>query len=244
MISAAVLLATAVTSPAPIVIRPGTVGGGASTPINFSSLSGASYGILNAGLSWTSSAVSLGSADADRKIVACVSYRSSETGKSLDVMTIGGVSATLLHDQEVSSGSNYFYSSVWIASVPTGATGDVVISPDGSAYLHWVNFYLYRLVGAESTASATAQHSGSGSTTITVAAGGVIIGSGASALTGGSTTPTGLDEDYDVNTDLNDDTAAAGSHESASGESNRTVRLDMGSATYDSAAFVAIDPSS
>jgi hypothetical protein len=209
--------------------------------IELSSESNDSTGPINllTTIDWTGKAI--GAADADRKIALAVAFRSSNTAVDLDVCTVGGVSLTRLVNKETASGGNSFYSQVWIGSVPAGTTATVSISPDATI-TGWLNWNLYRLVGSSDTAHAIATHGPSAGATIDVEAGGVILGAGGSATTGPSATMTGLIEDYDVLTDANDDTAAAGSHESASGETGRSVRIDMSSATFDSAAFASLSP--
>ncbi len=188
---------------------------------------------------WTTTGANIGEDASDRQIVLCVTWRTAYGGVYLDTVTVGGKTATelILHAYGPSPA---FYCGVYLVGGLSGETADIALS--GSQESQWMNWVAYRLTGAATNASDTAGQDGATSTNITVAAGGVIVGCGGSASTGPSATMTGIDEDYDVLTDANDDTASTGHHISESGEVDRTVRINMGSATYDSAAFVAIDP--
>jgi hypothetical protein len=222
-----------------VLSRKNAAAGGSSITLSSESNdSTTAINLLNT-VDWTAKA--LGAADANRKIALCIAFRSTNVGVSLDVCTVGGVSLTRLINKETASSGNSIYSQIWIGSVPTGTTATVSISPDATI-TSWLNWNLYRLVDSSSTAYATATHDGTGGTTINVEAGGVILGAGGSVTAGPAATMTGLTENYDVLTDFNSDVAAAGSHESASGETNRSVRINMGDATYDSAAFAALSP--
>lgn len=70
---------------------------------------------------YTFSSQNLGTAAADRYIVVALNSRMAGSPTSTSV-TVGGVSATLVVEQWFSG----CYSSLWIAAVPTGATGDIV----------------------------------------------------------------------------------------------------------------------
>jgi len=115
--------------------------------------------------------LSLGLPDTDRLIVVSACYDSSGASVAPVSLTVGGVSATKLV-QLVGAGSG---SSVWVAAVPTGTTGNVTFTSGGSETGCAV--HIYRLVGYQSAAYATAS-SGTGnpvSTTINVIANGVVI---------------------------------------------------------------------
>lgn len=77
--------------------------------------------------SYTFSAQSLGTAASDRYIVVTVGARAGTT-ETISSVTIGGVTATI----NVQSTSNNNIASVCIANVPTGATGDIVVTFSGT----------------------------------------------------------------------------------------------------------------
>jgi hypothetical protein len=75
---------------------------------------------------YTFSACDLGTADADRSIIVAVGAgRVSAGSRTVSSLTIGGVSATFAgRKQTVNLNAN----EIWYAKVPTGATGDVVVT--------------------------------------------------------------------------------------------------------------------
>lgn len=96
-------------------------------------------GIVNApSNTQTLTARALGGADADREIIFMLCGRDN-TGVPTSV-TIGGIAAT--KREEVQSGS--YGLSVWTAAVPTGTTGDIVISWPASQSR--MGFGVYRMV--------------------------------------------------------------------------------------------------
>lgn len=74
---------------------------------------------VNAG-TYTFTAADFGTADATRLVIAAI----STAGSNPSAVTLGGVSATLTVESSVSNSS----AEIWQAIVPTGATGDVVIT--------------------------------------------------------------------------------------------------------------------
>lgn len=154
---------------------------------------------------FTFSSQTFGGTDASRKIVVGVAGRHYQTGV-INSVTIGGVSAT----QVVAANNNTFdYScrnEIWIADVPTGASGDVVVvwnqTNDGCAIALW------SLIGAGVGSPVTGVDNNSpGGTSLTVSkaltvpSGGAVVaiasvGSGFSPGTTGET-PTNLTEDAD-----------------------------------------------
>lgn len=219
--------------------RPLFVGGGGSITISVEGSD--SVGNITANPATTTfSSVGIGTADAGRLVAVAIMNRRGTYSTVPSTVTIGGISATLLHSKDTTVSSFHFGASIWIASVPSGTTADVVVTWSDADVLY-CNVLCYRLLGAASTAYDTADHDHTSGTTIDVAAGGIIIGGMTDGNAGPSCTPTGLTEDYDVETDANADTAAAGHHESASGETGRAVRLQS-STTFTGAAFVSISP--
>ena len=105
--------------------------------------------ISAAGSSHTHSSMAFGDTHAARYIAVAVDVQVTDATS----VTIGGVAATLVE----SVGVGGFYStflSLWIASVPTGTTGDVVVSA-GSAIGKTI-VHVFRIVGITSaTATAT-----------------------------------------------------------------------------------------
>jgi hypothetical protein len=95
---------------------------------------------------YTFSTQSLGTAAADRKIVLGISTRGSAQ-RSISSVTIGGVTATVLATQSF-GGSTFNRMALYVADVPTGATGDVVVTFSGSVLRCGVG--LWKVTGANS----------------------------------------------------------------------------------------------
>lgn len=79
--------------------------------------------------SYTASALGIGTAAADRLVVASVAHRNAAvvTIPTTTAVTIGGVAATMLGRASLSP---YTETSVWVALVPSGATANVAVTVD------------------------------------------------------------------------------------------------------------------
>ncbi len=141
---------------------------------------------------YTFSSMDFGAAAADRQIVAFVSARSASGSETISSVTIGGVTATEIEQQ--TSGNNK--SGLYIANVPTGTSGDVVVTYSATQLRSACA--LYRLTGLS---SATPHDSVSGSSEtvdVDAPANGVIIcgAGGTSLLT--SDDMTGVSPSHDI----------------------------------------------
>jgi hypothetical protein len=76
---------------------------------------------------YTFSAQNLGAAASDRHIIVAIATRKAGATFSVSSVTIGGVAATIVK-QQAHTVTNTSISAIAIANVPTGATGDVVIT--------------------------------------------------------------------------------------------------------------------
>lgn len=140
-----------------------------------------------------------GTAGASRTIIAAVSRRLA-TGSLITGVTIGGVTATLA---EKSGTPNYDAASIWYATVPTGATGDVVATLSKSETNQGAAVFLYRADAAVSVAASNATYLASGGeTTVSVSpasAGTHLVAVAASSRQiAGSWAWTGATEDGDL----------------------------------------------
>lgn len=143
---------------------------------------------------YTFASQNLGAAASDRAIIVGVHARKLGGAVSVAV-TVGGVSATSVVTQW-GGDSNDNVSALFIAEVPTGTTGDVVVT-FGAGVLR-CGIGMWRATGIDTTAFDTGVSVVNPmSTTIDIEAGGVAVG--ASTVTGntGSTAWTGLTEVYD-----------------------------------------------
>ncbi|WP_066210248.1 MULTISPECIES: DUF2807 domain-containing protein [Sphingomonadales] len=97
--------------------------------------------------SYTFTSVSLGDEAATRKIAVAVAWRSAGTTNDITGVTIAGVSATQVTGGRNTTGNNISATAIWIADVPTGATGSIVVTLASDAVR--LGIAAYRLVGVE-----------------------------------------------------------------------------------------------
>ena len=102
--------------------------------------------------SYTFSALSLGDADTDRSIYIAVIGGGPEAGvPPISGLSVSGVSADLVTTNRIQGASSYsVQTDIWRASLPTGATGDVVVSFSGGNK-YGVTVSVYRVLGASNT---------------------------------------------------------------------------------------------
>lgn len=158
-----------------------------------------------AGATHTHSAQNLGAEEGTRRIIAAVTgYSNGPSANSISSVTIGGVSATLAKSQ---AAGNSVVAGIYIADVPTGTTGDVVVTFGKSNDACTVS--LYRVLNLNSAAathtnSTTASSSTTISTTSDINADGFGVAVAASDPTLGSTaTWSGLTEDAETSSTSN-----------------------------------------
>ena len=81
-------------------------------------------------------AINFGDADATRKIIVGVTaFNSTASGRDISSVTIGGVTATQVAYRKVTNGSLVTLAGIYIASVPTGDSGNVVVAMSGGTTL-------------------------------------------------------------------------------------------------------------
>ena len=170
---------------------------------------------------YTFSSLSLGTVATDRHIVIAGAARSS-VARTLDSITVGGVTATQNALRDTSNSKAFLY----IAAVPTGSTGDVVVSFSGGMLRCGVG--LYRL---DDLVSATAHDSGTSSADPTtfdldIPVNGAAIGVSANFASGGTASWTGVTEDFDVDMEPTDNRFSAGHVDLPVGETDRTIECD------------------
>jgi len=146
---------------------------------------------------YTFSGKALGTAASNRQIVVLVSGHGT-SNTTVSTVTVGGVSATELVYAQQATGTQI--KAIWIASVPTGTTGDVVVT--FAAGKGSCGIGVYALYGASSSAHATQTDTTYSTDTVSVSidvpAGGVCFAIGTGTAIDASTTWTGLTEDYDA----------------------------------------------
>lgn len=116
--------------------------------------------------SHTFSGVSVGSADADRYVIASVSIRSASASTNFVSIscTIGGVSATVV-DSFVQSNDEACY--IFAASLPTGTTADIVLTAASATFSQAV-VGVYRLIHASGVKYSSGRSTSNNAADVTV----------------------------------------------------------------------------
>lgn len=170
---------------------------------------------------YTFTAMSLGTASENRYILVGISARSG-TAETISTVTVGGISATQVIDfQDSTSNAGLF-----IAAVPTGATGNVVVTFTGAMVRAAVG--LWAVTGLRSTTPFDTATDGVSaySAAIDIPARGFAVGIAFSHETG-SLTWTNLTEDFDIfMNDNNNGNAGFASLYSINGQTNLTVSVN------------------
>jgi len=183
-----------------------------------------SSGFANPGATThTFSGVAIGTASADRQIVVHGYNTGGGGGQVISTITVGGISASKLLEQLHTSNT---VSSLWIASVSSGTTADIVFSSSASNF-DAVAFGAWEVTGAASTTSDTLGDDAEPSTgTINVPANGALFAAGGCNSVGGATnTWTGVDESFEEVFSTNRHTTGGFKNYSAL-QSGLTVTMD------------------
>lgn len=146
-------------------------------------------------ISFTFSSQNLGAAAADRYIAVVIGGWRFAYENSISSVSVAGQSATIAC-QVNNFSTNCGTSGIAIAAVPTGTTGDVVVTMAGNAAQLAIG--LYRVTGIDGVTAydTDTDNANSPSTTIDIPAGGICIG-GAWVATDIDATWAGITEDYD-----------------------------------------------
>lgn len=187
---------------------------------------------------YTFSTQNLGVADSARYIIVGIMARAIGGSTTVSSVTVGGISATLVVEH-FNSSSNSDYAGLWIAAVPTGTTGDVVVTFSAGQLRAHID--LWRAVNISSaTATDTDKSTASPpSVALDIPAGGFAIGCGCSGAGGSSCTWTGLTENNDrITESLNGSVA---SDVFASAQTGLTITATFSSAVAPVSVFAAWD---
>lgn len=170
---------------------------------------------------YTFSSQSLGTADSNRYIVVGVGFVSSTETQSISSVTVGGVSASSLTSfTEEDEGTWSSCAQIWIAAVPTGTTGDVVVTLNGTASVCAIG--LWRLITDNITPVATNTDTADSITVnVNTQNGGGVVAI-AQCRNGSTSTWTGVTEDFDFDT-ASGEYFTGGSHTASSTETPRTI---------------------
>lgn len=103
-----------------------------------------------------------------RKIVVGVTTRINGTlTGTIDSVTVAGVAATQIANRRTASGADSYIANMYIVAVPTGTTGDIVVTTNAAAVNCYVGFYSARNVSSTPFDTATAGATG-GTSTVTL----------------------------------------------------------------------------
>ena len=178
---------------------------------------------------YTFSSLSLGAESdfpAERAIVVATGGIAVTSGAIASSATIGGVSA----NKVVEAAETFDNASLWVANVPAGTSGDVVVT--FSATMNSPYCVVYRMVGMESiaahdTASDITVSSNAVSASIDCPADGVIIGTAwfrwGSSASASSASWSNLTEDIDGNIEANARNYSAAHDEFATQQTARVI---------------------
>lgn len=189
---------------------------------------------------YTFSSRSLGGAAADRYIAVAITTRSANA-RTIDSVTVGGVSAAEVVQVRNGSGGNSSIAAIFIAAVPTGTTGDVVVTHNLG--VDYCGITVYRIIGSTGASpSSNSSISNNPSASINVPAGGVAC---AVAYTQANTsaTWTNLTKDADfvtADTQSRCHTSAHGAFETE--QSGLNVVCNFGSNSLVAFAVAAFEP--
>lgn len=176
---------------------------------------------------YTFSSQSLGTADADRYIIVGIVSRDTGQSTTLDSVTIGGVSATIVvNHRNLDGGGNTSFAAIAVANVPTGTTGDVVVTFSQETLRCGIG--MWRTVGIDTTPTDTGGSSADDPTTsLDVSAGGIAVGIAMASNGTSTTTWAGLTEDWDDSTDVESTTYTGASDDFATIQSGLTVTANL-----------------
>lgn len=143
---------------------------------------------------YTFSSQALGDADPSRQILVGV-FGSSNASYTISSVTVGGVSASSVIDSGF-SGGNQGRVALWSAAVPTGTSGDIVVTWSNGMFTCGVA--VYAMYDAATSATDTGSSTANPMTdTLSIPESGVAVGIAGSITAGSSYTWTNLTEDYD-----------------------------------------------
>ena len=143
---------------------------------------------------YTFSGKSFSVASSDRKVVVSICASGNLADPIISTVTIGGVTAAVVVSLHGTPATQDYLMALWQAAVPTGATGDVVVTFTGQ--IGSCGIGIWAVYGAATAASDT-DSSGSDPATVSldVPASGIAIG--AHQAGDGTFTWTGLTENFD-----------------------------------------------
>lgn len=146
---------------------------------------------------YTFSTVGFGAADADRKIAFAFFVPKGDPPVTVTSVTIGGVTASFVTNTDASATAATGF--IYEAAVPTGTTGDIVVTLSGGPAIRCIGGVWRIISGTSSSGQKNASSSASGlAVTVTIPSGGVGIYASYNAASSSYAAWNNLDaEDFD-----------------------------------------------
>lgn len=192
---------------------------------------------------YTFSSQSLGAETADRFMVVAATITGNAVGRTIDSVTVGGVSATQAIQTIAGGGAAEIWYTPKVAdSGPTGSTGDVVVNTSGSCLNCSVAVYAVKSASSVTPTAAQNDTSSPLSLSINVPANGVGIAVARAAGTPGDTTWAGFIEDTDQALDGGIGVGTTASAEFSAEQVGLTVSASWGAGTANTLSAAAWGP--
>lgn len=186
----------------------------------------------------TISGVSLGTAEAGRFIAVTLHAYTNTASPNLNGVTIGGVSATIIGKGEAANGNLRTSASIAIAAVPTGTTGDVVVSWAASHFnCHVTVHKILGIDGVTASDSGTSAEVDPLTDTLTTTTGGINLVAASSDSTAATAAFTGVTEVVDEADDEGRQRVAVGSGVQGAGGSTAFTCEFTTATSFDAAVF-------
>lgn len=143
----------------------------------------------------TFSGVDIGTASSDRIVIVGFNGIPPASGRAVSAVTIAGVAAASCCTG-FSDGERVL--EFWAAAVPTGATGDIVVTYNNTMFNIAASVWATTGVTSAAATAAGSSSADPGSVSLDISAGGIALGIGGQATNGPSAAWTNLTEDFDT----------------------------------------------
>ncbi|MEK7639128.1 MAG: DNRLRE domain-containing protein [Patescibacteria group bacterium] len=188
---------------------------------------------------YTYNSQNLGTSSSDRYIVVTTGSRKGGVGGTLNSVTVGGQSATIV-GQAANSLANTNITGLAIAAVPAGATGNVVVTWSAPMLRNYIGLYYLKGIASAVPFEVATSTTTDPSVNLDIEAGGCAIGTALSG-TASSVIWTGLTEDFDsVLESYVTRTGAHGSFETA--QSGLAITANFGASKEQTGTFASWSP--
>lgn len=202
----------------------------------------ATYKSSSDSTAYTFASSDIGAVGGNRHVIVAIASTSSSAGRTVASVSVAGVTATEIKTHIVEPGANTSIASIWSANVPTGTSGDIVVTHSAGMARCGVSVYAARnLKNNSAVASASDDQKTALTLSLTGTAEGFCIGvvnnSGSKAYTWAWTGLT-EDSDEDLGGDSNGRISAASLDTLAGGTLAITATISSGTSTVGCAAYM------